>query len=354
MNKISYLLLCLCLLFLCGCSIDLSTPKEKEPNNTETTEQTEDDIEKEPSKPVKTDNKILVAYYYGGYQIPTKEALEVLDVINTCFASISKRTTDDGETEYYLNVSGISGLQYFKNLHQYGLKVCISIGGWHDDASYWNTYSEAASTEEYRKMVAKSCLAILEQYDLDGIDMDWEYPKAGDKDNFTLLMKEISDTLKAKRSDYLITAAVPSGSWSNTRYDYNRLGNILDYLYVMTYDLDLDGGSKTRHLADIKTMKSACQNLITCGVASSKIIPGAAFYGRIYKVSSSTNHGLGQTYDSSLTKTVHYEYIKYYYLDNLGTGIGKYYDASSEAYYLYAEEKGEFITFDSEESVQTD
>ena len=195
MRKISFLILIVSLFFLFGCTIDFHNNPSENGNQPDPTEIVDDPIVEEPKEPVKTDNKLLVAYSYGGYQLICKEARQVLDVINTCFASISKRVVD-GQTEFYLNVSGINGIQYFKDFHKYDIKVCISIGGWHDDSSYWNTYSEAASTEEYRKMVAESCLAVLEQYDLDGIDMDWEYPKTGDKDNFTLLMKEISDTLK--------------------------------------------------------------------------------------------------------------------------------------------------------------
>ena len=357
MKKVLYILCLVVLLSLFGCTIDFHNStepndkdKDKEPDIVDPID--DDDKDDEETKPMKNDDKLLVAYYYGGYQPLIQQARDVFDIVNVCFASISKRTNDTGETEYYFNVSGLSGLNYFKNYHEYGIKVCISIGGWHDDSSYWNTYSEAASTEANRKMVAESILAVLEQYDLDGVDMDWEYPKAADRTNFTLLMKEISDTLKAKRSDYLVTAAVPSGSWSNARYDYAALNSVLDNFYVMTYDLDLDGGTKTRHMCDIKTMRSACANLVSCGVSTNKIIPGAAFYGRIYTVNSSTNHGLSQTYDSSKTRTVHYEYIKYYFLDNLGNGIEQYYDASSEAYYIFDTNNNYFITFDSVESVQ--
>ena len=73
------------------------------------------------------------------------------------------------------------------------LNVCLSIGGWGS-----GRFSEMAATEENRKAFAQDCARVVAEFDLDGIDMDWEYPTSSsagissspdDTKNFTLLIK---------------------------------------------------------------------------------------------------------------------------------------------------------------------
>ena len=51
------------------------------------------------------------------------------------------------------------------------LKIILSIGGWGAGG-----FSAMAMTESGRRAFAASCLDVVEQYGLDGIDIDWEYP----------------------------------------------------------------------------------------------------------------------------------------------------------------------------------
>ena len=57
-----------------------------------------------------------------------------------------------------------------------------------------------AANDEYRRAFAKDCDRVVKEFDLDGIDIDWEYPTSSmanisaspdDTENFTLLMKDI-------------------------------------------------------------------------------------------------------------------------------------------------------------------
>ena len=53
------------------------------------------------------------------------------------------------------------------------LKIVIAIGGWNFPSAY---FSEMASTPEYRAAWIKKAKKFIDQYDLDGIDLDWEFP----------------------------------------------------------------------------------------------------------------------------------------------------------------------------------
>ncbi len=50
-------------------------------------------------------------------------------------------------------------------------------------------------------------------------------------------MEEIRKEVKAKNSDYIVSAALPGGIFGYTRYELNKLDNVLDYVHLMTYDL---------------------------------------------------------------------------------------------------------------------
>ena len=88
----------------------------------------------------------------------------------------------------------------------------LSVGGWGADG-----FSQAARTKEGRERFAASALAIVKEYGLDGIDIDWEYPGTSlagiasdrsDKENYTLLLAELRKTLDAYREGMLVTTAV--------------------------------------------------------------------------------------------------------------------------------------------------
>ena len=49
------------------------------------------------------------------------------------------------------------------------LKVLLSVGGWGS-----SRFSEMAQTDSTRMAFAADCKRVIDQFDLDGIDIDWE------------------------------------------------------------------------------------------------------------------------------------------------------------------------------------
>ncbi|MEG0712980.1 MAG: glycosyl hydrolase family 18 protein, partial [Niameybacter sp.] len=122
----------------------------------------------------------------------TNEDARNLDIINIAFGHIQNDLIVWGTFDV------VEQMERLKELNP-TLKFVLSIGGWSAGG-----FSEAAETEGSRKSVANSALKWITEYGLDGIDLDWEYPSytvAGikgcreDKQNFTLLLKEIRETL---------------------------------------------------------------------------------------------------------------------------------------------------------------
>ena len=101
------------------------------------------------------------------------------------------------------------------------LKILISIGGW----TWSGNFSDAVLTAESRSEFAKTSVDIVADYDLDGVDIDWEYPgqigdnnvyRPEDKQNYTrmfkALRKELDKLSKTTGKYYELTTAVGSGS----------------------------------------------------------------------------------------------------------------------------------------------
>ncbi|KAA0193349.1 hypothetical protein HAZT_HAZT000269 [Hyalella azteca] len=90
------------------------------------------------------------------------------------------------------------------------LKVLLAVGG----ASYGTQmFKDLAGREP---AFIRSAISFLRKYDFDGLDVDWEYPEACDKANFTRLLQELKNAFVAEaerthRSRLLLTAAVPVG-----------------------------------------------------------------------------------------------------------------------------------------------
>ena len=219
-----------------------------------------------------------------GYAVSWEETLpdpNLLTHINYAFALIN----NDFET---LKIEKEGRLKSIVNLKKKksSLKVLLSVGGWGA-----GNFSEMAADEKHRKAFAKNCLNAVTKYGLDGIDIDWEYPTSSDahissspadKDNFTLLMKDLRETLG---KDRLLTMA----SASNAKYvKFTDFIDYLNFVNVMTYDMGKPTSSgKTKHNGALYKSSLAsteyCDDSVTkhfnAGVPYNKIVLGIPFYG---------------------------------------------------------------------------
>ncbi|KAH8105920.1 glycoside hydrolase family 18 protein [Cristinia sonorae] len=127
--------------------------------------------------------------------------------------------------------------------HAKGKKVKVSIGGW-TGSRY---FSPATSNDANRKKLAANILALYNQYNLDGIDIDWEYPaQQGDKANavapndtanYLTFLNVLRKTLPPQAK---ITAAAMTVPWAGPDgqplRDMSQFASVLDWILIMNYD----------------------------------------------------------------------------------------------------------------------
>ena len=115
-----------------------------------------------------------------------------------------------------------------------GVKTLISIGGWGTDAAF----ERMAENADYRARFVREARAFVDQYGLDGVDIDWEYPVAdpspnGSAANFSALMQALSDLLRPDGK--LLTMAVVTGGRNAEGIKDDVLGRV-DFANLMVYD----------------------------------------------------------------------------------------------------------------------
>ena len=155
--------------------------------------------------------------------------------------------------------------------HAQGVKVLIAVGGWSDFNNA--DFEGMSSTATGRQNFATNLLNLCNQYNLDGVDIDWEYPREGNTpQNYLLMMQVLNQTMHANGK--LLTAAVAAQGY----YADGILTGVfqeVDFLNLMAYD----GGSGSTH-SPYSYAVSTLNYWLGRGLPASKAVLGVPFYAR--------------------------------------------------------------------------
>ncbi len=176
------------------------------------------------------------------------------------------------------------------------LKICIAFSHIveNSDNKQGGSFSALCKSEDNMQRFSEDCLKFLQDYNLDGIDLDWEFPGLSwngaaadvtcDTDNYVKLVKKLREVLGNKYTISYCGYCMDKYP-SNGGYIFNDIAAMdpyVDYVNVMTYDLDeapnhQSALSDTRAYSDCNRALNAYLN---AGVSPKKIVLGIPFYGR--------------------------------------------------------------------------
>jgi len=244
-----------------------------------------------------------------------------------------------------------------------GLKIVLSVGGW-DESTY---FSDAASSAARRTAFAQSCLELLLEHGLDGVDLDWEYPvsggapgiihRTGDRENFTRLLQTLRQTLDrqsrrdGKRYVLSIAGAVESGYLNHI--EPQAVAEAVDHIFLMAYDIHGPWDARTGfnaplHAPAASQSRSSVDGGVSAwldrGVPAEKLVLGMPLYGYIYQGVSGTNDGLDSRFSGA--SSVPWDRVKSEYL--AGSAYRRLRDDGAEVPYLYGNRV--FLSYEDEAS----
>ncbi|VXD11539.1 glycosyl hydrolase family 18 protein [Marinoscillum sp. 108] len=161
--------------------------------------------------------------------------------------------------------------------HAKGVKVLIAIGGWDlgDGGGNDGRFNTLAASASSRNNFVNNVLSVINQYNLDGADIDWEFPEpvnGAPDNNFTLLMGQLSTALHNQGK--LLTAAVNGSAWAADGISSQVFGYV-DFLNIMAYDGDAGAGHSPYSYAE-----SALNYYKGRGLPAAKAVIGVPFYAR--------------------------------------------------------------------------
>lgn len=284
---------------------------------------------------------VVMGYMYFSNSSASNNTYENLDIV--VFAHVKANASGA-----LYNLSTINSYlpSRVTKAHSYGTYALLSLGML--DAEHLGYMTTIAASSELRATLITNIINAINTYNLDGIDVDWEFPQSSEKANFTLFMSELRTAVKANNPNHLVCVA--TGIDSYTRYDFANSAQYIDYISIMTYDMQQS--SYASHHSALNYKIYHCYKAITnaytyyvtnSSISPSKLILGIPFYGRKF----TGTDGLGQSATSA--GAISYDTIVSDYLTN--PNYVEYWDSDCNAPYLYSSTDKTFIGYDNEASI---
>ncbi|MBO4299339.1 MAG: glycoside hydrolase family 18 protein [Clostridia bacterium] len=296
-------------------------------------------------------------HYILGYVVDralesvTREDANRLTHINLAFGVLKDNLLDMRKMQH------IDEIRRIRRLNP-DIRIVLSIGGWGAGG-----FSTMARTAQTREAFAASCLRVVEEHGLDGIDIDWEYPcdnsaeidcDPSDRENFTHLLQALRDALGSER---IVSIAAGAGHYFIEDTEMDKVAAICDYVQLMTYDIRSGFQREAGHHTGLFTspgdrlngsVQASVEDFMAAGVPREKIVIGAAFYSRRWDGVPNVNHGLFQMSETVGQYGPGYAQLEESFINR--NGFTRYWDDDAKAPFLF--NGSSLISYDDTESIR--
>ena len=277
---------------------------------------------------VKTQEKMqekvsLVWDYFSEYVTApdrTNTTIKGINVVSPSFITLKKL----GKGDIKINI-GEEGRNYINWARRKGYKVWAIVS----NDSMIDTTSEILNSFELRQKLIDNIIEIVRTYELEGINIDFEYMYQKDKNAFSRFLIELEPQLKALGTVLSVDVTAPDGgeNWSLC-YDRNTIGKVADYIVFMAYDQYGSSDTKAGTTAGYNWVETNIKKFIGQeGVKPEKIVLGIPFFTRVWK-EDSTGKATSNTIDMNNISS------------RIPQGIEKQWDEDLKQYYIEYQEDG--------------
>lgn len=180
----------------------------------------------------------VVGYYSGDLFNEPVEKLQTDKLTHVMYAFAIPRS--DGFIHDLKNSKQL--IEIVEKAHKDGAEVFISLGGWSFEGKPLEpVFKEIASSDEKRKLFIENVCDMVESYNLDGVELDWEHPNKSTASDYEKLVIELSDALEMQNKE--LSAAL-NGSWyedwaaEDTSVITEKCLERFSFINVMAYDMN--------------------------------------------------------------------------------------------------------------------
>ena len=228
----------------------------------------------------KVEGKVnLVWDYYSEYaKAPdrTGETMDGVNVVSPSFFSLDRGSNG----EIYDNAKD-DGAEYIEWAHNNNYQVWAMFS----NNSLKDTTSQILNDYEKRETMIENIMDLVEEYNLDGVNVDFENMNESDKDVYSRFLIELAPRLKKIGKTLSVDVTAPDGSetWSLC-FDRNTIANVADYIVFMAYDQYGTSSNKAGTTAGYNWVEANVKKFIGQeDVDPEKIILGIPLYMRLWE-----------------------------------------------------------------------
>lgn len=208
--------------------------------------------------------------YNGTPNMSGTAKIEGLDVISPTWFKLSNANGA---------FASIASLEYTSWAHKNGYKVWALAG---NDFNRDLT-SQMLNNDTARNNAVNNLIKYAKDYNLDGLNIDFEYMYSRDRDLYTKFIRELYQ--KAKPLGITLSVDVTviayNSDWSSC-YDREALAQVSDYIVLMAYDQHWAGSPVSGSVSQLKWTEDNLKKVLL-QVPSNKLLLGMPYYTRVWK-----------------------------------------------------------------------
>lgn len=173
-------------------------------------------------------------------------------------------------------IENIASYDYVNKCHERGIQVWGLVNNF-DNTDI--SSSAVLSSASARDNLINNLIGAAVAYDMDGINVDFEYLQPADADGFLEFIRELS--VKCRNNDLVLSIDNYVPSSFHAFYDYEEQGKYADYVVIMAYDEHYAGSDDPGSVSSLGFVKKAVSDMLEY-VPKDQIILGMPFYYRLW------------------------------------------------------------------------
>lgn len=254
-----------------------------------TAEKTEEVIKKsEYEEPVYTNIQKDYTINLAWHQVTSQEANnEVLNMIADTKGITTLSPTWFSISDNDGNISSLASNDYVTYAHQSNIEVWALVDNFNEAI---NTKAVLSSTTSRENLINQLISAAI-NYNLDGINIDFEEMDEGTGEAFIQFIRELS--IKCRKNSIVLSIDNPVPSFT-AFHNRKEQGIVADYVIIMGYDEHFSGDDKAGSVASLPFVIAGIEDTLA-EVPKEKVINAVPFYTRLWKETTAENGSIALT-----------------------------------------------------------